>query len=366
MSDWVLVDDQAVPAAAFVDSLRQPELDFNVRLLTPGEARDLILAGTLAPDGMLMDVDLSDVPGEHGSGPGIAQDVRIKQENDTLPAFPVVRFAYRDKVRRNIGSDASSDDLFDLKFDKEYVAREVEGVRSKLRGCESIYKAVVEAKNLNMPQLALFFGLSEDELQAWVPEELALRAAAARADKPHIAAGMIMRLLTQPGPLIDRDLLFVRLGVDPGGTGDYDELLTRLSSFKYKGAGSEAFCLWWARALEAWWFEAVGAEAPLSSMSIAQRVESLRQVVGSVEPLVMPEDSPGTRPWRLCVLSLEDEAPRCVPVDPAFGVRVSPRSNLPSWADPLYAALGPALERKNDPRLSAQDLERLRLVWNRT
>jgi hypothetical protein len=66
----------------------------------------------------------------------------------------------------------------------------------------------------------------------------------------------------------------------------------------------------------------------------------------------------GERPWRYCLLTKEQRQ-EVIPVDPARAVRIKPRSPMPSWLDPLYAALGVALQNPDDPRVDKEDLKRL-------
>lgn len=364
MSKWVFVDDQPGPSAAFADGLSDANSEFEVAVLSPADARKVLLAAGAEVSGALVDVDLSDIPGEHGSGPGLAQDIRVNQENGRIGSFPLVRFSSRAKVLENIGGDSSSDDLFDLKIDKELAARNIPQVRGKLIGCSEVYRQVGENPSLAPEQLADFLGLNVDMLESWIHPEFIARAKSARSDRPHVAAGLIMRFLTQSGPLINEDLLAVRLGVDRASDG-WAALRDGLGPVKYSGKGHEYFDLWWARGLEDWWLDCEDAETPLSSMMIEQRTQQLAARHPGLAPLIMPPESSGTRPWRLCALSLEEEDPAMVPVDPAFGVRVANRGNLPPWVDLSYAALGIALQHREDPRLSKADLERHAALWQK-
>lgn len=364
MSKWVFVDDQPAPSAAFADGLSDTDSRFEVTVLGPGEARKVLLAAETTADGVLVDVDLSDIPGEHGSGPGLAQDIRVNQENGRIASFPLVRFSSRAKVLENIGGDSSSDDLFDLKIYKELAARNIPHVRSKLVGCSEVYREVSETSSLAPEQLAGFLDLSVETLESWTHPEFIARANSARSDRPHVAAGLIMRFLTQPGPLINEDLLAVRLGVNRASEG-WVALRDGLDSVKYSGKGRDYFDLWWARGLEDWWLDCEGAETPLSSMTIEQRTQELAVKHPGLVPLTMPPESWGTRPWRLCTLSLEEEDPSIVPVDPAFGVRMASRGNLPPWVDPSYAALGIALQHRDDTRLNRADFERHASLWQK-
>jgi hypothetical protein len=364
MSKWAFVDDQHDPSAAFADELSNGGADLKVEVLAPAEARKSLLSSDAEIDGALIDVDLSDVPGEHGSGPGLAQDIRVNQENGRIRSFPLVRFSSRAKVLENIGADSSSDDLFDLKIDKEFAGRNIAAVRKKLIGCSEVYREVEECPSFAPKPLADFLGLTVDALESWTHPEFIVRAETARSDKPHIASGLIMKFLTQPGPLIKEGLLAVRLGVDRTSEG-WAAVRDSLDPVKYIGKGRGYFDLWWARGVEDWWLDCEGAETPLSSMTIEQRIEQLAEKHPGLVGLKMPPESWGSRPWRLCALSLEEEEPSLVPVDPAFGVRVASRGNVAPWVDPNVAALGVALQHRSDPRLSKADFERHASLWQK-
>jgi hypothetical protein len=364
MSRWAFVDDQPDAAATFAQELTDANSDLDVFVVDPAGARASLLGGGEQLDGVLIDVDLSDVPGEHGSGPGIAQDIRINQENGCIRPFPIVRFSSRVKVLANIGGDASSDDLFDLKIDKEVAAHAIESVRKRLIACAAMYQHVVATPSFSSSDLAGFLGLTTDQLENWTHPEFIARAESARADKPHISAGLIMRFLTHSGPLISEELLSVRLGVAQSSTG-WAQLQESLSGVKYTGKGDEYFPLWWARGVEDWWLDEEGADTPLSSMTIDQRIEQLMRKHEGLTALKMPDESPGRRPWRLCALSLEEVDPSFIPVDPAYGIRLLNRGNAAPWADPAYAALGIALQHPEDRRINRADLEHHAALWKK-
>lgn len=179
---------------------------------------------------------------------------------------------------------------------------------------------------------------------------------------PHVAAGIFARhFLTASGLLIDETLLAIRLGVDARGSGAGWEALRGLLPFAYQGVAANYFSRWWARGLEEWWFEVVRGEAPLASLPIDQRLTALQRAFpgNPLQPLVMPVGSAGNKPWRLCALSLEEEPPRNVAVDPNEAVRMTPRADMPVWTDPPLASLRLALQQKRDFRLNRSDLARL-------
>lgn len=351
--DWLLIDDSPEEAAAFATSLSK---DDALKIVAMGaqEAAATINAGNFSPSGVLMDVDLSNEMGSQQSGPGMAQDIRVAQQKRAVPGFPIVRFSFRDKVIENIGHDSSSDDIFDLKIEKDGLSTPDArfAAQEKLIGVRQLYDAL----NVEGADLLNILGLTEEQWYQWGSS--AFQSDFDIGDRAHLKAGPLVRMLIHPGLLIDEDMLAVRLGVDLQNSKGWETLAGKLAPYTYRGVASECFPRWWARGIEDWWQEEIGADAPLAGCTIAQRTELLSAIVSDLVPLQMPKGSLGDRPWRYCLLSKE-ALQQFIPVDPARAVKVKPRSGMPPWLDPLYAALGVALQNRNDPRLDKEDLKRL-------
>ncbi len=354
MADWLLVDDNHEEAAAFAAGLTQ-EGTITVRSATVTEAEEALADRTLNPAGLLLDVDLSNEVGLKTSGPGLAQDIRVAQQVEALNGFPIVRFSYRANVAANIGQDPTSDNLFDLKVEKDGLSDEAARirVRKELLGIREVYDALRKGNQ----DLKAILGVNETEWADWGNSSLG--SAFAQGDRVHSRAAPIVRLLKHPGLLIDEQLLTFRLGIDTKKSADYAAVLEQLQAIKYKGVASEVLPRWWARGIEQWWRRELGASTPLAGCSISQRVELLAGRFGDLTELSMPDGSIGDRPWRYCLISLEQHN-ELIPIDPAKSVRMNSRQPMPSWIDPLYASLGNAAMNREDPRLDPKDLERLK------
>ena len=363
-SGWLFIDDEDEAAKAFAEKLAEGDQPVSVELTGPASARDRLLTGATVPLGVLMDVDLSGTAGEHGTGLGIAQDIRAKQKAGEITDFPIVRFARPEPVAKNIGGDPASEDLFDLKIDKTEVARDRASVQRKLHGARGVYEDLFSTSSLEDEELSQILGLAGAHYETWSHPALHSRLADGRQAAVHVVAGMILRyLIHSPGLLIDENLLAFRLGLDRAQSGEaWERLLGEFGDFTFRGAGHEAFTRWWARGLDAWWTGAMGSPS-LASLTITERHAKLQRVLQleNLSALTMPRGSPGERPWRLCSLSLEITEPQYVPVDPAVGVRLTPRIDPPIWVDPAYASFGVAVRNAHDLRLNRSDLDRLRL-----
>jgi hypothetical protein len=355
---WILVDDLREDAQSFADAFGSGSNAIEVQVITAKRAREELLTDALKPAGVLMDVDLSSESGERGSGPGIAQDIRVKQKAGAIGEFPIVRFAARLPIQKNIKGDPGSDDLFDLKILKEEVSNEIDAIRIRLVGLEGIYAALSSHKNTSAGMEGLL-GLDGELLRRWSDERFHERILSAVHVATHVAAGAFMRsFLTPTGLLIDERVLAVRLGVDVTASGQTWRDLRDALPFEYSGLGCNAFRRWWARGLDDWWFDAVKSDRPLVSLNIAERIETLSGSFGKLAPFKMPSGSAGMKPWRLCALALESDPPEFTPVDPAESVRLTPISDQALWTDPLSVSLGLALQ-KRDLRLNRSDVERL-------
>lgn len=360
---WIFVDDFPEDAGAFADDLSRGQHAVTVEVMLPDAAKDRLLVKNFAPEGVLMDVDLSNAQGERGSGPGFAQDIRVKQKARDLSEYPIVRFSYRDRIRKNVQGDPASDDLFDLKIQKEEVRSGRESVQRRLIGIAKVYDVLKQQTSPTRETLPGLLGLSEDQLAQWSHQAFHDRLLSALQVATHVAASAFMRgFISTTGLLIGEEVLSFRLGIDAAASGAaWHELRDKLPC-RYSGLAADEFPRWWARGVDDWWFEITKDECPLASLSIKQRFELLesRANVNGLSALTMPHGSAGDKPWRACALTLEEDPLSYLPVDPTEAVRVTPRADLPLWVDPLYAALGPALQARDDLRLNRSDLERLR------
>ena len=358
---WFFVDDAPAEAQAFADQLADGRYAIDVKVIDPGQARARLLSNKEAPAGVLMDVELGNAAGELGSGPGIAQDIRVKQRSKDITAeYPIVRFAGRAKVERSVKGDPGSDDLFDLKIPKEELAKDVAAVQIRLIGLENVYSGLNAVDTKANDAINRLLALDEALLRRWSNDSFHDRLLSALQIATHVGAGAFLRgFLTPTGLLIGENVLSYRLGVDAAKSGEYWTSLVSALPFQYKGTASEFFPRWWARGLEEWWLETVKGERPLGSLSIAQRIDTLSKQFNGLVPMSMPEGSAGDKPWRLCALSLEEDPPVLIPVDPSEAVRLTPRADPPPWTDPTHVSLRLALQKRDDLRLNRADLERL-------
>jgi hypothetical protein len=314
-----------------------------------------------------MDVDLSAIPNELGTGPGIAQDIRTKQKAGLACEFPIVRFSAADPLARNVFGDPSSEDLFELKILKDDVPQNRNLIVAQLAGVTEVYEAIIQlAENMDKAEdvLVNLFGADAETLGKWSHEGLTAKVLTGASFAPHVAAGAFCRLFLVPyGILIDDRLLAIRLGLNMEASGAaWSAVLERCQSFIYKGAAGKYFLRWWSRGLDEWWFNHVDKGGPLAGRTVAERVELLSRATG-IEQLIPLSDLPAHenfRPWRFCRLALEASPAQYIPVDPAESVRITAQSDFPPWVEAYSASAKLALRAREDQRLNKKDLDRLR------
>ncbi|GAB3399254.1 hypothetical protein NX774_17760 [Massilia agilis] len=363
---WIFVDDRREEARAFAAEFERSG-QIKIEVLSPTEARQQLLLARRKPAGVLMDVDLSSIADELGTGPGIAQDIRTKQKAGLAQEFPIVRFSAAEPVHRNVLGDPSSDDLFELKILKNEVRHKRDQIVLHLLGLTEVYEALdkLEASPGGWSaELDAIFGIDAVKFSGWGHEGLVAKVLAGAMHSSHVAANAFCRLFLIPsGLLIDEKLLALRLGVDVEKSGAaWATLLGKLGDAKYGGVARTRFERWWARGLEEWWFKNIDSITPLASRTVAERVDLLanRTTTPGLEPLAGSAPSSEFRPWRFCRLGLESEPAEFLPVDPTDSVRLTPQADFPAWIDPPVASLRLALRARNDARLNQKDLERMR------
>ncbi|NRP19280.1 hypothetical protein LPJGGPFB_02535 [Ensifer adhaerens] len=360
---WLFVDDDPNSAKSYAARLSEGANAIALTVLPPSQGRVALLTGNSTPLGVLMDVDLTGEPGEHGTGLGIAQDIRARQKARKINEFPIIRFANIEPVKINIGGDPSSDDLFDDKMDKGAVGRNTGIVQRRLIGVAAIYDHLKSmGNNPADSEISNLFSLDEPHLSEWTHPGLMSRLTDGMRQAIHVAAGAYLRSFLMPtGLLMDRKLLLMRMGTtQESGEKSWDVISKFADSFKFRGLGSEHYERWWARGLEEAWDELEFAEAPIAMTSATDRTSAFANVFDiELEPLQLGDRSPGTRPWRWCTLRQEEDPPSYVPVDPRFGVKISPRVDVAPWIEPAMASIGAAVRKEQDARLNRTDIERL-------
>jgi hypothetical protein len=305
-----------------------------------------------------MDVSFVNAAGETGAAPdydgiALAQQIRVLQNREQLPSFPIVRFSKRDVVREYVAGDTTSDDLFEERIEKEDVLERREATVEKLVSLAEDYPQITKfaASDKKQDALAEIFGLETQDLDRVDGRSF---LGLLRTVPPHtMAYYFISGFLRRSGVLIDESLLSVRLGVDAECSEDWSTLLGRLNDVQYKGVFSTGYPRFWMFALADWWAE-LGAGGTLKRLDADARVEVIREKLGleKLQPISPNPDSPGQRYWHVCVET-------GLPVDPAEGFALMDEWGHEPWQDTDYICLEQARRMaRTHPRLRASERAR--------
>ncbi len=375
MKTYLMLDDDAgadSPAELYAEALEAASNgELTVEVRRPGPMRETIatIAG-LAPQGLLLDVALTHALDEQQQpvgfdGIALAQQVRTLQTRartpgaaDGLPEFPVLRLSKRDVVREYVNKDSTSDDLFDEHLDKEFVVERPALAARIALSLATDYPAVTAFAACEPDDAGLAALLDRDATFLGRLDPRVLLGLRRRGAPPHVLSRFIVvELLARAGPLVDRAALAVRLGVDVATSADWPQLLERLQPSRYAGAFASGYERWWATGVLDWWQSQVEPDKALQRLSAEQRIETLARATGlqALAPLQPTADSPGTRPWQICVRS-------GLPVDPGEGFPLLPTYGMETWHDTEYLCLEEALRNPTEPRLSAAERARVQAL----
>ncbi len=375
-----MLDDDSgteAPAEPYADALQAAcpaKLAIVVR--QPGRmAETIALIADLAPDGLLLDVALTNALDAEQQpvgfdGIALAQQVRTLQTrarttvgSSGLPEFPVIRFSKRDVVREYVSQDSTSDDLFDEFVDK-----------SSINDADVATAAatIIVALASDYPALSKFAGQAPDdaslgELLGCDPSLLArfdprtLLGLRRPNAPPHIFSRfLVVKLLGRPGPLVDESILSVRFGVDRDESQDWPALLEYLTGCQYRGAFASGYARWWMPTTLDWWQREIDQERTLAGLPAVERIAALVGKTGlsRLAPIKATADSPGSRWWHRCAKSGRA-------VDPAEGFPLLPVYGSEIWHDTEYLCLEEALRDPRNSRLSPSERARVEAMLRR-
>src|SRR5580704_18718330 len=274
---YLFIDDEAKSKASaepYAEEITEASQgSVRVESYRPSSIQEVLeVIAKTKPDGLLLDVAFTNaLTEEHAplsyDGIALAQQIRtlqtrgLRQGGASLPEFPLVRFSKADVIREYVSGDTTSEDLFDEKIDKAKTLDDPVPVANRLLSLATDYPAITQyaANEKSVENLARLLGCEPDFLSRIDARALlGLR----RADAP---AHVLSRYLTGPllgrsGPIIDEQLLAVRLGVDRIGSDDWPALLAKVKSAAYAGVFAHGYERWWMALVLDWWSGEIDSE----------------------------------------------------------------------------------------------------------
>lgn len=372
MKTYLMLDDDAgseAPAEPYAEAIEDRaggRLSIVVR--RPGRmAETIAMIKEMAPQGLLLDVALTNAQDQEGNPVGIdgialAQQVRTLQTraragngSEGLPEFPIIRLSKRDVVREYVNKDSTSDDLFDDFVDKETVIDHAVDAASVVLAFAEDYPRLVAfaCQEPDNGDIGSLLGCSPELLIRLDPRTLlGLRRPGVPA---HVLSRFVVaKLLQRAGPLVDESLLSVRFGIDRERSDDWSTLLERLAECRYKGIFAGGYKRWWMVVVRDWWEQEIDQDKSFARLSAFERVDLLKEktCLRNLAAIEANEDSPGSRWWHQCAKS-------GVAVDPSEGVPLLPVYGSETWHDTEYLCLEEALRDPRNVRLAVSERVRV-------
>ena len=292
-------------------------------------------------DGLIFDLRLDVKSDAEYRAFTLAQELRTRATEGGMKDIPIVVCSTDVKLKKSYNKDGTGHDLFDRKYlkDEDLVDRS-EMVALELLALAKGYKQIAEIKSQKGgrgAQLKRMFALDSEALEL-LDVRLIDHFGEVEGRLPaHEYARFLMKeMLQTSGPLVDINMLAARLGVGTSSP-NLQQLLGKLSKFKYKGPFHQHWERWWWHLIEQWWLSKNTTH--LSFLDAEERIEQIKKMtklsdLQTAEPI---DASYSSKFWTVCALYQK-------PLDLLDSVMVETKDEPLPWQDVSYMSLKAALD----------------------
>jgi hypothetical protein len=284
-------------------------------------------------DGLLLDLRLDQNTTKAGKAVDynaqlVASQLRSMMAERKLEEFPIILWSITSKLARSFDRDLASHDLFDLVLDKERLDDYDPPAATQLVSFAYAYASIATYARNSDFWTNVLRPPKTIELDSRIGEEF---KPSLKKTLVHVLSRYVFEeIIKKPGPLIDEDTLYSRMGLDSASVRK-SKLPAKLTSLAgYSGPFSDTWCRWWWVAIEEWWKSVDPDITPILSLTAAGRVAALKDNFGysglrPAEPIAQGNSSRFTT---ICQ-GLKK------PLDPIDGFMLS-AIGLKPWHDRLY------------------------------
>ena len=309
-------------------------------------------------DGLILDLRLDKVANEIDNvkvraqyrAPALAQEIRTRAAESSSLEFPIVLWTLDKWYKVFSSHDNTGLSLFDLTVVKEELNQHALEVGRKLLALGFGYKEIAAIRK-DYPKkgdwMHRVLGFKSEGDASFLDTQI-LEHFDHRQRTHEVAQFLTGQMLDIPGPLIDRQTLAARLGVDLENSGDAQALLDGcFEQARYKGVFNAGWERWWAILVEEAWRALDRNAEPLRALAADKRVSYLRSVTGmrKLKPARPLHPDYGTRYWTMCQKLRR-------PLDPADGLLLR-REKLHRWQEQPYVSF----EAYQDRRYSRRQID---------
>lgn len=316
----------------------------------------------VGPDGLLIDLELTRSRGrarEHFKiqGTALTQEFRTRSNRLSALVIPMVSLSYTSRRAVIVGQDTTASDLFDAELSKSDVSGHAIEIAERLVDLAKGYRTLKGLRPQDSDGYASALGLAADDydrIDARVNRDLSTLS-----NRPlhNFSRFLLQTLLPFSGPLINTEMLAIRLGVDAQKSGDaWSVLLSKLpKKVQYKGVFSKSQPLWWITLIDNWWHSSKDTPGSLPMLSTHERVEFLKKrfALQGLKAIESSTKSPGTRFWTVCERT-------GLPVDPPEGYAIVDDDRMRSWHDKRYLCRNAALRYVQESNFEPGEKDRLK------
>lgn len=336
------------------------QLEIEIRK-PPANLRIVDLLDELKPDGLLVDVELDKAVDESHrpypfTGTALSQNIRDLQNAERIPEIPLIRLSQDDVIRKYVGKDQTSLDLFDRFFDKAHVRQRAQLFAETLVALHAGYEKIRGNKPLERASISNLLGVPNKFFDN-LGSSLVLRLVEHEGAPAHDFARFVSKaLLEREGPLIGEATLAARLGIDRPSSGSaWLKLLEHLEPARYSGIFAvDNDARWWADMASNWWSCLDPSRRLLINATGKERCRVLAEQfdLGELCAIADDSDSPGPYYWTTCVRSGKA-------VDPMNGYALTPDADQRDWHDVQYMCREEAFQHARDPRFDVSERARI-------
>lgn len=320
--------------------------NFKITSLPPSDSIDKIIndINEVNPDLIILDYILTEGSNlKFCNAPTIAATLRSLTAIDSFKERPIVLMSNKDNIVNSYRKDYTSHDLFDYAITKDNATKNcTEKFIAKCISFIEAYKKIAEEKFVLPNILQVEQKLIHSKLSFYLNES--------NQSLYEYSRFIFEHLIRCSGMLIGEEILSARLGVSKDSH-DWEELKTKLDSFKYKGVFSNSYNRWWMNSINYWWLNTLEQEYSLRHHNAEERVKILKDKLKLDLQVSTPSDKNlSTNYWNICKQTK-------LPIDPFDGIELLEEEFM-VWQDKDYVSIDGYLEDIEKYSKIVSDLDR--------
>lgn len=355
---WYIDDEEGSPEATTIRTLNSTGIEAEQLSLKNfrdfGDLKNRII-DLIKEDfgGLILDLRL-DGQGDYPTAfnaTALAQELRSVSSMKITSIYPIILTSTEEKIKETYNTDKSSHDLFDYKMHKS--SENWEKRSKKLISLANGYK-IIDNTSFNGvcsdSKLYKLLGKKLSDIRdTRVVEKLV--ELMDQSDKHHFINFIIKQFFHFTGPLVNKRILFARLGlyIDDLSDDNITSILDLFLDAKYTGVFAEGWDRWWEVDIETVLKESF--QTNFSFISAEDRVNILNEKLGlNLKPFEGLKFNSSTEYSTICEATKK-------PIDHLEGFRVKTSHDYLPWQSYKYLSLFAFLERERADEIRPHPLE---------